>query len=330
MAEGTLVGDRVLRWSLAALSLLSVAPLLAWVYGLGQFSSWYWRVTVPALAIVAGAAVVVARSPSRRPLHHAFVAGTVGGVVGTIGYDVVRLPFLAGGLRLLAPIDSYGVLMLDAVGSSGRTGTAGWVFHAANGICFGIAYALVAAGRSWRWALLWAMVLETATVVSPFASLYGLRQKPELIVIAYLAHIPFGFAVGKLAQDPAATVAKLAEIAPRFGASLVLGATVAAVLLWQRPWSTPDALAEGERVAPGPSAVIHGDRRMSPSWVRVPEGGCAVLRNDMATAAMFAGTTIQPGADAEVCFAAAAVKRVKIDGKDWSGGFVIVDAEQEP
>ena len=74
--------------------------------------------------------------------------------MGTIGYDLFRLPFVASGLRVLAPIDSYGVLLLDAHTSSPLSGFAGWVYHFSNGIGFGIAYAAVALGRRrWYWAV---------------------------------------------------------------------------------------------------------------------------------------------------------------------------------
>jgi len=327
--EGRLTGDWPLRCGLALLALLSVAPLLAWVYGLGEFSTWYWRVAAPALIVLVVAAVAIARNEAKAPLHRAIVAGAVGGFVGTIAYDLFRLPFLAGGLRLLAPIDSYGVLLLDAVGSSGRTGMAGWFFHFANGVCFGIAYAVIAAGRHWGWGIAWAMVLETATVATPFASLYGLTERPIIIGIAYLAHLPYGYAVGRFAQQPEATANMIRDFAPRFGTTILFTASALALLLWQRPWSTSAILATGEAVAPGPSAVIHGNGQMSPSWVRVPVGGCAAIRNDTDRPIDFAGTPVDPGTVGRVCFDHADVQRVKIGGRAWSGGFVIVDGEQD-
>lgn len=325
------MGTRHWGWrvGLALLALFSVAPLLAWLFELGQFSSWYWRFTFPALIVLLGAATVVARRDDLADVHRCLVAGTVGGVVGTIGYDIVRIPFLLGGYRLLAPIDSYGVLMLDAVNSSSRTGTAGWAFHTTNGVCFGIAYALVASRRHWGWAVAWAMVLETATVVTPFVGLYGLTTHPWLIVVAYLAHVPYGYAIGVATRSPEATERAVRQFAPRFGTTIMLVTIAAALVLWQRPWSTSARVAEGEAVAAGASAVIHGADRMSPHWLRVPVGGCATLRNTTAHEVVFAGTAIASGTDGRVCFPDTAVKRVKIADRDWSGGFVLVDPQQE-
>ena len=36
-----------------------------------------------------------------------FRVGAVAGVIGTLGYDVFRIPFAAAGRRVFAPIDSY-------------------------------------------------------------------------------------------------------------------------------------------------------------------------------------------------------------------------------
>ena len=40
-----------------------------------------------------------------------------------------------------------------------------------RGIGFGIAYAMLAPRRHWRWGVAWALLLETATVVTPFAKM---------------------------------------------------------------------------------------------------------------------------------------------------------------
>lgn len=64
-------------------------------------------------------------------------------LLGPIGYDVFRVPFeVLGGLRLLAPIDSDGVLLLDAARRPRPRVWPGWSFHFANGIGFG--------NRSWH------------------------------------------------------------------------------------------------------------------------------------------------------------------------------------
>ena len=316
------------RVALSFLALLSVAPLLAWVFGLGSFVIWYWFVTVPALVLLAMAIGWLTRGGRRPDLAVLVSTGLVGGLLGTIGYDLVRVPFALGGLRLLAPIDSYGLLIAGAEGSDGWTGLAGWAFHFTNGICFGIAFAVMAPRRNvvW-WAVAWAMVLETATIATPFFERYGLAGKPWLVVIAYGAHVAYGVPLGLLCRDPASTYRKLGEIVPR-AALVSLAVTALALVAWHRPWTTPADIRDGEAVAPGPSAVVR-DSDFSPLWLRVAEGSCVQLRNDDDERHSIdkPKTVLEPGAVTEVCIDGDGVHRLKIDGEARSGGFVLVDPE---
>jgi hypothetical protein len=281
--------------------LLNVASLLAWVFGLGPFHVWFLAVGVPALAALVAIAAWSARRPEQAPrLRRALVAGTLGGLLGTIGYDVFRIPFVVGGLRLFAPIDSYGVLLLDAAASSPLTGFAGWSYHFTNGIGFGIAYAVVALGRRWPWAVLWGLVLETATILTPFADSYAIRGKWDLIAIAYAAHLAYGIPLGLVVQR-AARWTDLRRPAP-VPVWAALAALTIGLLVWLRPTpSIPDRPA---------TTVVDG--RFRPEWVRVPPGGCAAVR----------------GGD-DVCDPdrRTGVHRIKLTDEPYSGGFLLVDEE---
>jgi hypothetical protein len=291
---------------IAGFGLCSVVPLLAWVYGLGSFAAWFWRLAAPAALLLGLVAWRVSRpGGDRYGLRAVLVAGTVGGILGTVGYDLFRIPFVASGLRVLAPIDSYGVLLLDAPTSSPLSGFAGWAYHFSNGIGFGIAYAAVALGRRRWWGVGWAMVLETASVVTPFADSYNLRGKYGLIAIAYAAHIPYGLAIGWAAERGEALVGQLAAVSRR-STVYALAALVAALLVWHRPFSAGD----------GEAATAVGGGRFHPEWVRVPVGGCMTVRQD--------------GRAERRCFTEPGVHRVRLDDTPYSGGFVIVDPEEDP
>lgn len=320
-------GDAGWRAIVCLLALLSVAPLLAWAYGLGPFAAWYWGLSVPALVTLIGVVGWIVRGGRRQALAVALRAGVVGGLLGTVGYDLVRVPFHIAGLRLMAPIDSYGLLLTGAASSSPVTGFAGWFFHATNGVCFGVAFAAVAARRPLWWAVAWAMVLETATVVTPFVDRYGLSDHPELIALAFGAHVAYGVPLGLMCRNPERTSRQLDEVAPH-ATVLALAAPIIALALWQRPWSVPAAIADGRRVAPGPSAVIRHDR-FSPEWLRVPTGGCAAVGNDDPEVHIVDSlrVTIAPGEVAELCPTGAGAHRIKLDGSARSGGFVLVDPE---
>jgi hypothetical protein len=310
-----------LRAVLALLALLSVAALLAWVFGLGPFQVWFWAVSLPAMLLLGAAGWWIVRTGRHPRLGAALVAGVLGGVAGTIGYDLFRIPFVAAGLRLFAPIDSYGVLMLGADSSSPWTGLAGWGYHFSNGLGFGVAYAMAALGRRWWWGVVWGMVLETATVITPFVDSYGLRGRWGIIAIAYVAHVAYGAPLGKIVER-AGSWSNSRSSPVR--AWWVIAALAAGLLIWHRPVITPPEVALGTEVALGPSAVI-SDTRFQPEWLRVAPGGCAVIRNlDDRAYELPGGAEARPGEDARVCFEGSGVRRVSL-GEPYSGGFVIVD-----
>lgn len=290
------------------LGVAPVVPLLAWVYGLGSFAHWFLAVAAPATAVIV---VLAVAAPRLRRTGTTVAAGVLGGALGTLGYDVFRVPFTAAGMRVLAPIDSYGVLLLDARTSSALTGFAGWSFHLVNGIGFGIAYAAAArGGRRWPWAVAWAMVLETATIVTPFAGAYALRGQPAAIAVAYAAHLAYGIPLGLVVQGAGRW--RDANDAPIPAAAIV---AVAAVVLiaWHRPWSTTDAARAAARLRPQPAAVVERGRFV-PEWLRVAPGQCITIANRGDTT-RFCPPPQQRG-----------VVRVKLGNRPFSGGFVIVDA----
>lgn len=328
----TAVATRMPAWARAVVFLLggtSVASLLAWVYGLGSFRVWFLAVSLPGQLALAAVALWVARRDDLEELRVLLLAGFLGGLVGTIGYDLFRVPFALAGLRVLAPIDSYGVLAAGADASSQWTGLLGWTYHVTNGIGFGLAYAMLAPRRHWGWGVLWAMVLESATIVSPFATQYALRTDEGLrlvpIAIAYAAHVPYGLAIGFAVQRPGRTAGAVRSFG-RHAVPGLLVAVVAGLVSWLQPWSGGVA-AEGRAVADGASAVVI-DQRFEPEWLRVAPGECVTFDNrDGVTYEIAAGGTsavLAPGIT-QVCFTEPGVHRVRTTDEPYAGGFVIVD-----
>lgn len=307
----------------------SVASLLAWVYGLGSFAGWFLAVSVPGQLALVGIALWAVRREGLEEFRVLLLAGLVGGLLGTLGYDLFRVPFVIAGLRVLAPIDSYGVLAAGAEASSQWTGLLGWTYHVTNGIGFGLAYAMLAPRKHWAWGVAWALVLETATIVTPFATEYALRTdegfKVVPIAIAYAAHVPYGLAIGLAVQRPDGWARDVRRLG-RMAVPWLLVAVLAGLTLWMRPWS-PGVAAEGRALADGPSAVVVGER-FEPEWLRVAPGGCVVFENrddavyvvdvDGAPVDLVPGTT-------EVCFDDPGVHRVRTTDEPYAGGFVIVD-----
>jgi hypothetical protein len=281
----------------------------------------------PSIVAVIVIGYVATRSGARPALRLAITAGVVGGLLGTLGYDVFRIPFHAIGYRLLAPIDSYGVLLLDAPSSSALTGFAGWTYHFANGLGFGIAYAVVALGRRWYWGVAWAMVLETATIATPFAGTYAIAGKWHIIAIAYAAHVAYGVPLGRWVERADVLVRELDE-AIKYPITASIGVLGVGLLAWHQPWSVDGDDRAGERVGPGPSAVVRRGQ-FAPKWLRVGVGGCALIRNEDGATYAVKGVPgappLPPDVTQRVCFPEEGVHRVRTSSKPDAGGFVIVD-----
>ncbi len=318
-----------LRAFIVVLGFSSVASLLGWVYGLASFAVLFRMVTLPG-AVLLVVLAVWSSTGNQRSLGPTLVLGTVAGMIGTLGYDVFRMPFVfGGGFLLLSPVETYGVLASGAHTSSGWTDFVGWAYHLSNGIGFGIAYAAVAQRRNWRWGVLFAMLLETGTVLTPFASTFQLQGKYFIIAIAYAAHVPFGIALGKVCEDPDRSL-HLIGVLGRRTASTALAATVVALAVWLRPWSLDPDIQRGRDVAEGPSMIIQSGR-LSPEFVVVDPGSCVSVRNsdDVTWTLTMLGTPVVVGGGgaAVVCPESNGVFHLKSDAGPFTGGFLIVDPE---
>lgn len=263
-------GQRVLAAAIFVLGLCSVAPLLAWVYGLGSFAAWFWGLAAPGMLLVAVVAVVLGRTGAYPDLRVAIIAGVLGGIAGTIAYDVVRMPFLAAGYRLFAPINSYGILILGSTHSSSVTDLVGWLYNFANGTMFGVSYAMIGVGRRWWWAIPWAFFLETMTIVTPYAGVYGIAGHPDIIAIAYGAHVAFGTPLGVISRQ-AARWSRRGD-GPPIPASWALGGILVAMIIFNHPWAEQPELAGAEALTPAPASIV-SNGRFQPEWVRVARDG---------------------------------------------------------
>ena len=298
----------------------SIAALLADLHGVAPMNAVFWLVSVPTMVALAVAAGLPRVDPDLRARIR---VGAVAGVLGVVAYDVVRIPFALAGQRVFAPIETYGILIAGASASSPLTSTLGWLYHLSNGVTFSIAYAVLAARRWWLWGVLWALLLETVAVLGPFAGRYGLSGHVVPIAIAYLAHVFYGWPLGRLAHDLDRVDATLG----RHGAAATLIAAVAVVVAWQRPWSVPPMeRAAAELSRPGvPATVVRSDR-FHPEWLRVRPGGCALVDNRSARAYTDPAGAMPAGTRSLLCFDQPGIHRIRLGSRPYSGGFVYVDA----
>ncbi|MFI5891452.1 hypothetical protein ACIA5D_15215 [Actinoplanes sp. NPDC051513] len=315
------------RWSPRVLVFLlaggSIAALLADLYGVAPMAPVFWFVSVPTMAVLA-----VAASLPRvdRDLRTRIRVGTVAGVLGVIGYDVVRIPFALAGQRVFAPIESYGLLIADASSSSGLTSTLGWLYHLSNGVTFGIAYVAIAARRPWPLGVVWALLLETVAVLSPFAARYGLSGHLVPIAIAYLAHVFYGYPLGRLGHDLDGTEDALRGFG-RHTVSVTLVVAVAVIVGWHRPWHVPPTEREAARLSQDgvPATIVRSDR-FEPEWLRIRAGGCVLIDNRSGRAYSTTAGSLPAGVAGTLCFDQPGVHRIRLGTRPYSGGFVYVDA----
>jgi hypothetical protein len=174
----------------------SVGALLAKVYGVTTMRLATLAVAIPCCAGLV-AAWVWARNHNQQ-LKDALEIGFVAGLLGTLAYDLSRLPFSLAGQRIFAPISAYGVWILDASVSSRFTEITGWLYHFSNGLTFGIMYALFMWRGHWGWGIVWGLMLETIALLTPFAKIFGISSNPTAIGIAYFGHFFYGLPVGWL------------------------------------------------------------------------------------------------------------------------------------
>jgi len=287
----------------------SIAALLADIFGIAPMHLVFWFASVPSMAVLA---VLGSLSKVGDEWRDRIRVGALGGLAGTLGYDIVRVPFAIAGQRVFAPIESYGLLIADASASSALTSALGWLYHFSNGITFGIAYAAVAARRHWAWGVLWGLVLESVALFSPFGTRYGIAGQLGPIAIAYGAHLAYGYPLGKIVQNFDAFRSRLG----RFTVAIVLSVSAVILLGWFRPWTAP--------TGQGPAATVTRDR-FDPEWLRIKAGECVTVENRSGTRFETPHGEVAAAGTSRLCFPQAGVYRVKLGPRPYSGGFVYVN-----
>jgi len=287
----------------------SIAALLADVFGIAPMHLVFWLASVPSMLLLA---MLGSLSKVGGEWRDRIRVGALGGLAGTLGYDLVRIPFAVAGQRVFAPIESYGILIADASASSALTTTLGWLYHFSNGVTFGIAFAAVAARRRWAWGVLWGLVLESAALFSPFGVRYNIAGQAGPIAIAYGAHVAYGYPLGRIVQNFDAVRARIG----RFTVTVVLSLSAVFLLGWLRPWDGP--------AVPGPVAVVTRDR-FEPEWLRIEAGQCVTVENRSGTRFETIHGEVAATGSSRLCFARAGVYRVKLGPRPYSGGFIYVN-----
>lgn len=238
----------------------SIWTLLGFLYGIAPMHWLGVGLLLPSMAWLLGSWWWAARGGDEA-LAEAFWIGSVGGLWGTLGYDLIRVPLHFLGLNPFAPIRSYGMYLTNAPESLWWSDLAGALYHFSNGWSFGVMYALVMRGRHVGWAVVFALVLETFAYGTAYGTVYGLRTAPMVLAIAYFAHLYYGLPLGWVVADPAR--ARAAWQTPwKRAVTAALTVSVIAVLVggWPR------------HAEQRPGRLHASEATLTPGWLRVPVG----------------------------------------------------------
>jgi hypothetical protein len=201
-----MIGQRFVVFFLA---FLSFACLLGTLYGVWPMHLFGLCVLLPSTcALVAIAGAFWHRPHGRENPATWIVMGALGGVIAAAAYDVFRLPFVLQGAPLFKVFPRFGELLLNATEPRWLVHALGWTYHFSNGAALGIMF--LAAISTFRrpplfWgAIGWAVIIEAALLLTPYAEFFGLKKDTRFLVLTASAHIVFGVALGSFFRRRAA------------------------------------------------------------------------------------------------------------------------------
>lgn len=137
--------------------------------------------------------------------------GAAAGFAAAVAYDLFRLPFVfstAWGIAWFVPplplfnvFPQFGAMILNEPDThSLLQNVIGWSYHFSNGIALGVMYGAMVNGQwrnRWPVAILLAVGLEVAMLLTPYPTLFGIRVTSAFIETTLAAHLIFGVTLGR-------------------------------------------------------------------------------------------------------------------------------------
>jgi hypothetical protein len=161
----------------------------------------------PTLVLVGGTgitAVALARglpAAARRELGSRVRVGLVAGALATVVYDLVRYVLVAAlgwSVRPFEVFALFGRLLIGDDAARVWQYLAGTGFHLANGLGFAVGYLIVVRRPGVLSAVVWALVLETFTILL-YPSWLGLSAVAEFFSMSMAGHLAYGCVLGVVA-----------------------------------------------------------------------------------------------------------------------------------
>jgi hypothetical protein len=255
----------------------SIAMLLAQTYGLAPMSYTATRLMLPAALVMAAVWLWAIRARDAGLLLR-LRAGLLGGMWGTIGYDLVRVPFHLAGQNPFVPIRGYGVWIAGAATSSPATDLVGLAYHASNGVTFAWIYAIVALRRHWGWAVAWGLALESLAVFSAFGEVFAIRHAYGALILAYAAHVFYGYPLGRACRQPERLLASMRPVLGTARGWMTILAAVWFAIWFLTAWQSPGSAAPADPPAPAGTIRV-GPTALHPGWTERTVGSEITLEN---------------------------------------------------
>lgn len=185
----------ITRIAAVALASTSFVALFAEMYRVVALRPAVCVLVLPAL-VVLGALAIRDRRGGDGALARDLGRGALGGVVAAVTYDLFRVPFVLAGMPLFAAFARFGEALSGQPAQHPLAIVLGWGFHFGNGASLGAMYAVAAPRAPWWGAVVWALAVEGALLVSPYAAWMGVAVGPSFIAVTLAAHLLFGVTLG--------------------------------------------------------------------------------------------------------------------------------------
>jgi hypothetical protein len=172
----------------------SIATLLLYFYGILEMRYSVPLILAPSIVALWLLALICART-HRPDIAALITSGVSAGLLATLTYDVVRVPIAWTGIPIFKAISYFGTVILQQPAPTLPSEVVGWLYHITNGVGFALMYVAMFRQPRWWTALLWALFLEAAMFVTPYAEVFGYSLSPQFLAISIGAHAVYGLAL---------------------------------------------------------------------------------------------------------------------------------------
>jgi hypothetical protein len=193
--------DLALRSSAAVCAIMSLAALVAHVFGVIAMPYSLTFVGVPSVLLLFALAALGRRLQADVFLN-CLVVGLIGGFAATAAYDLSRLALRLGGVFQydgLTAIYIFGSWITGTPTTTVASAVAGWIYHFWNGLSFGVFYTLTFGRAHWLYGVAYGTVMELM-MLGLFPFFVRVSNQFDFIALSMAGHLVYGAVLGAIAQ----------------------------------------------------------------------------------------------------------------------------------